>query len=192
MRLRRWKGRTKVLQTTSRYSAVAIALHWVIALLIVANIALGLGHELFGRANELAIMAAHKSIGLTILALSLLRLAWRVSHRPPPLPAAMPGWQVLAARATHLFFYVAIIALPLTGWLTASASPLRFPLEYFGMFQLPFLPVEQSRSATGLWSEAHEILAFTTIAVLGLHIAGALKHQFFDRDDVLARMLPKV
>src|SRR3546814_5492714 len=66
MRLRRWKGRTKVLQTTSRYSAVAIALHWVIALLIVANIALGLGHELFGRANELAIMAAHKSIGLTI------------------------------------------------------------------------------------------------------------------------------
>src|SRR3546814_1421976 len=87
MRLRRWKGRTKVLQTTSRYSAVAIALHWVIALLIVANIALGLGHELFGRANELAIMAAHKSIGLTILALSLLRLAWRLSHRPPPLPA---------------------------------------------------------------------------------------------------------
>src|SRR3546814_15114771 len=85
-----------------------------------------------------------------------------------------------------------MIALPLTGWLTASASPLRFPLEYFGMFQLPFLPVEQSRSATGLWSEAHEILAFTTIAVLGLHIAGALKTQFFDRDYVLARMLPQV
>src|SRR3546814_11158576 len=131
MRLRRWKGRTKVLQTTSRYSAVAIALHWVIALLIVANIALGLGHELFGRANELAIMAAHKSIGLTILALSLLRLAWRLSHRPPPLPAAMPGWPVLAARATPLLFVVAIIALPPHGWLRDSASPPRFPLVNF-------------------------------------------------------------
>src|SRR3546814_14452934 len=103
----------------------------------------------------------------TILALSLLRLAWRLSHRPPPLPAAMPGWQVLAARATHLFFYVAMIALPLTGWLTASASPPRFPLESFGMFQLPFLPVEPSRSATGLWSEAHERLAFSTLAEIG-------------------------
>src|SRR3546814_15693524 len=80
-----------------------------------ANIALGLGHELFGRANELAIMAAHKSIGLTILALSLLRLAWGLSHRPPPLPAAMPGWQELAARPSHLFFYVAMFALALTG-----------------------------------------------------------------------------
>src|SRR3546814_13364641 len=80
----------------------------------------------------------------------------------------MPGWQVLAARATHLFFYVAMIALTLTGWLTASASPLRFPLVYFGMFQLPFLPVEQSRGATGLWSEAAEQLAFTTFAVIGL------------------------
>src|SRR3546814_17204835 len=102
MRLRRWKGRTKVLQTTSRYSAVAIALHWVIALLIVANIALGLGHELFGRANELAILAAHQSIGLTILAPSLLRLAWRLSPRPAPISPAMPGGLVLAGRAPQL------------------------------------------------------------------------------------------
>src|SRR3546814_15712777 len=122
MRLRRWKGRTKVLQTTSRYSAVAIALHWVIALLIVANIALGLGHELFGRVNELAIMAAHKSIGLTILALSLLRLAWRLSPRTPPLPAEMPGWQVMAGRATSLFFCVSMILLLPNRWGRSSGA----------------------------------------------------------------------
>lgn len=178
------------LQTHSRYSSTAIVLHWTIALLIVANLAIGLGHESVGEARIAMLMGLHKSIGLTVLVLALVRLGWRLGHDVPPLPAGMPGWQVLAARGTHIFFYAAMIGLPLTGWLMSSASPVRFPLNFFGLFDLPFLPVAQSRPQAGFWSETHELLAFATIGVLALHIAGALKHHFFDRDDVLVRMLP--
>src|SRR3546814_19136544 len=111
MRLRRWKGRTKVLQTTSRYSAVAIALHWEIALLIVANIAPGLRHALFGRRHQVAIMAAHTALGHHILAPGLLRLAGRRSHPPPAPPRANTRLQLLAARAPPLYVYVATIAV---------------------------------------------------------------------------------
>lgn len=176
---------------SSRYSAIAILLHWAIAALIIVNLALGIGHDAFGRASMPTVMGIHKSIGFTVLVLSLARLAWRLAHPAPALPAAMPGWQVVLARATHIFFYVAIIALPLTGWLMSSASPLRFPLEFFGLFPIPYLPVPQSREAAGGWGQAHELLGFATIGVLLLHVAGALKHHFVDRDDVLVRMLPK-
>lgn len=177
------------LQTHSRYSSVAIALHWSIAILIIVNLVIGLVHESVGREAVVTVMDVHKGTGLLVLVLSVLRLLWRLGHAVPPLPA-MPGWQVVLARATHLFFYIAMIVLPLTGWLIVSASPVRFPLSFFWLFDVPYLPVAQGKPLAHFWSEIHEILAFATIGVLVLHVIAALKHHLIDKDDVLSRILP--
>lgn len=178
------------LSTHSRYSSVAIALHWSIAILIVANLVIGLVHESVGREVVVTVMDVHKGIGLLVLALSVLRLLWRLGHAVPQLPGGTPVWQVALSRTTHLFFYVAMIALPLTGWLIVSAAPVRFPLSFFWLFDVPYLPVAQGKPLAHFWSEIHEILAFATIGVLVLHVAAALKHHLIDKDDVMTRMLP--
>lgn len=172
----------------SGYSRVAIALHWTIAVLILGNAIGGLLHEAFGPAAEASIMAVHKSIGLTVLVLSLVRLAWRMAHGFPRFPDSTSRWDAIAARATHVAFYVLIIAVPLAGWMMVSAGPR--PLEWFGLFPWPKLPVSEATAGTA--HDAHVLLAFTTIGLVLLHVAGALKHHFVDRDDVLARMLPLV
>lgn len=179
------------LPTHSRYSSVAIGLHWSIAALIIVNLTLGIGHDAFGKASVRTVMDVHKSIGLTVLALSLIRLGWRLGHPVPPLPVTVPGWQVLAMKTTHYFMYLAMIALPLSGWLMSSAFEKRMPLKFFWLFEVPFLPVKQGKAAMGLWHETHEILGFSMIAVLILHVLAALKHHLIDKDDVFVRMLPK-
>ena len=172
----------------SGYSRTAIALHWTIAALILANIAGALLADRLGPSVGGAIMAAHKSVGLTVLGLSLFRLGWRVSHGFPRFPDSTPRWDAVAARATHLLFYGLMIAVPLAGWAMVSAGPR--PLRWFGLFDWPKLPVSQA--AGDFAHEAHEVLAFATLGLVVLHVAGALKHHLVDRDDVLARMLPLV
>lgn len=175
-------------ESRSRYSSVAIALHWTIALLIVANVIGALVAEGADKATAAAIMSLHKSNGLTILVLSLVRLAWRLAHGFPPFPPTTAAWDAFLARANHVVFYVMMIVVPLAGWTMASAGPR--PLEWFGLFDWPKLPVDK---ATGeIAHDAHIILAFTTVGLVLLHVAGALKHHFLDKDDVLARMLPLV
>lgn len=177
-------GRT----SRSGYSRVAIALHWTIAILLLGNVVLALMAEGADKALAGSIMGFHKSIGLTVLMLTLIRLAWRLTHGFPRLPDSVPTWNVVLARSTHVAFYVLLITVPLAGWAMASAGP--YPLEWFGLFDWPKLPVSK---ATGEFAhEVHEILAFTTIGLVVLHVAGALKHHFMDRNDVLARMLPLV
>jgi len=175
---------------SARYSAGAIFFHWAIALLIIVNLALGLLHEDFGRENIPFVMGLHKSIGLLVLLLSLGRVGWRITHRPPAEPAYLKTWEKLLAKGVHAFFYFAIIALPLTGWLMSSAAPKRYPLDFFGMFAVPYLPVAQNEGIAGGFSESHEIIAFITIALAILHVVGALKHQILDRDPFLSRMMP--
>lgn len=172
----------------SGYSRVAIALHWTIAVLIIGNALGGLLHESFGEQAGAAIIAVHKSIGLTVLALSLFRLFWRWSHGFPRFPDSTPTWDAVTARATHVAFYVLMIAVPLAGWMMVSGGTR--PLEWFGLFDVPKLPV--SRATAGVAHDAHTVLAFTTIGLVVLHVAGALKHHLVDRDDVLQRMLPLV
>lgn len=172
----------------SGYSTVAIALHWTIAALILGNIAGGLLHESFGEEAGRAIMAVHKPIGLTVLALSLFRLGWRVSHGFPRFPDSTPAWDAALARTTQVIFYFMMIAVPLAGWAMVSASPR--PLSYFGLFDVPKLPVSKGLASSA--HEAHEVLALATLALVALHVAGALKHHLIDRDDVLHRMLPWV
>jgi cytochrome b561/polyisoprenoid-binding protein YceI len=191
----------------ARYSAVAVVLHWAIAAAIVANFALGWWmHEAIDEADRaaraIAAFQLHKSIGLTILALSLLRLAWRLAHRPPPLPARMLGWERLAARAVHWAFYGLMVAVPLSGWLYASLqwredAPLAVPTLWFGQFQVPHLfgldelPARTRYRLAERFEDVHEWLAWATVGLLALHVGAALKHRFVDRDGVLASMAPR-
>ena len=182
----------------SRYSAGAIVLHWAIALLILANIALGWR---MGRVTGLAqfqLFQLHKSIGITVLLLTLIRIGWRLSHPRPPYPASMTPWERRAASGLHGGFYAFMLVLPLTGWVIVSASLYNLPTLLFGTMPWPHigfvhtLPTATRKLFENRVGVVHEWLAWTMLALIGLHVAAALKHQWFDRDDVLAHMLPFV
>lgn len=180
----------------ARYNSVAIALHWAIALLIVGQIAGGLYmHELpNSSALKFPLYQLHKSFGLSILVLTFFRLGWRLTHKVPALPAALPGWQKFIARATHWAFYALLVLTPLAGWAMVSVSPKEIPTVWFGLFEVPHLPffdgVAERGAAEGVIAERHEFLAFTILFLLALHAAAALKHGIFDRDGVLKSMAP--
>lgn len=176
--------------TVSRYRPLARALHWLLALLIVGNFALGVYmHELPFSPARLQYYSWHKWAGVVVLTLSALRLLNRLLSPPPALPeaieAAMPRWQRFAHHATHLALYLLFFAVPLTGWAFSSAAG--FPIVLFGALPLPdFVPV--SESLAEVLKELHEISALSMAALVLLHMAGALKHQFVDRDGLMARM----
>ncbi|MBY0423773.1 MAG: cytochrome b [Parvularculaceae bacterium] len=179
-----------------RYTAVAIGLHWLIALLIVGQIAGGFIMADLPDGSPLKFQAfqLHKSFGLTVLILTVVRLGWRIGHKPPPLPAAMPGWEKAAARATHVGFYALLIALPLLGWAFVSATPFQVPTFLFGVIPWPHLPffegVADRKAVAEQIMGLHEAAAFVMIGLAALHVLAALKHHFVNRDPVLARMLP--
>jgi cytochrome b561 len=126
-----------------RYGAVAIVLHWAIAALILVNWPLGYFGEGIERLLGASQVALHKSIGLTVLGLSVLRLLWRLGHPVPPLPESIARWRAVAARFTHAAFYVLIIAMPVTGWLRISSG--KYPLTWFGLIDLPKFPIGTAR-----------------------------------------------
>ena len=169
------------------YTPVAIALHWLLALMIVGSLSLGLYMaDLPFSPTRLKLYNWHKWAGVTILALSALRLLWRLTHRPPPaLP--MPAWQQRAASGAHGALYLLFFAVPLAGWAYSSAAG--FPIVWFGVLPLPdFVPVDRALSES--LKPLHRWLAYALGTVVLLHIAGALKHHFIDRDGLLRRMLP--
>lgn len=196
----------RVSVSATRYSAVAIILHWTIAAAIGANLLLGWWMSraidvVETQARAITVFQLHKSLGLTVLGLSLLRLAWRLLHRPPPLPAAMPAWERFAAKATHWAFYALMIVVPLSGWTYVSAqwrdaAPLSVPTLWFWLFQVPHLFDAQALTDAARKSiadrnfAAHFYLAWSMAVLLALHIAAALKHHFLNRDAVLVNMLP--
>lgn len=181
-----------------RYSTVAVIFHWLIAGLIIWNVLIGWSaDELQGMAKLRAIQP-HKTIGISILLLSLARLAWRLTHKPPPLDPSMKGWEKALAHAVHWGLYVLMIGLPLTGWAMSSASKLILtfpimlgPIEWPAMSFLTDLPPDQMRASHEVLEAAHKLLAKAIVYVLvPLHILGALKHQFIDKHDEFARMIP--
>ena len=178
---------------SARYTKVAIALHWAIALLIIGNIAGGLymvGLD-FGDPVKFQIYQLHKSSGLTILVLSIVRIGWRLTHKIPPLPAAMPPWQKQGARLSHAAFYALMLLTPLLGWAYASVAMFNVPTFWFGLFEWPHLPLGPPNAARAeRLAGLHEAAAFAIVGLLVLHIAAALKHHFVDKDGVAARMLP--
>lgn len=177
-----------MLARDERYSRVAIAFHWAIAAFALFNLFVGLIHDYVPRSWGL--IPIHKSVGVTILVLTLGRLGWRLLHRPPALPAALPGWEKAFAHTVHWAFYVLLIALPLSGWAFLSNPARPRPVSWFGLFDLPLLPVDSG--IAHLAREAHEWLGWVMLALVVIHIAAALRHQFVLRDTVLARMLPGV
>jgi cytochrome b561 len=183
----------QVFNSRLRYGAVAVGLHWLVALLIAGMIGLGFAMvRYFEAPAELAtkftLYQWHKSFGITILALALLRLGWRQLNPVPPLPGTLRPWERVLARGTHAALYGLLLATPLAGWVMASASSLPTG-EVFGLFTLPAL-VGSDEAMYGIAREVHEILAWSLVAVVALHVAGALKHHFVLKDDVLLRMLP--
>ena len=169
----------------ARYGGVAILLHWLLALMIVG--AFGVGFymaDLPVSPSRLKLYSYHKWAGITILALSALRLLWRLTHRPPADPP-MPAWQARAAHATHGLLYALFFIVPLVGWAYSSAAG--FPIVWFGVLPLPdFVPVDKALAeAIKPW---HQRSAMLLAALVLLHVAGALKHHWIDRDGLLRRM----
>lgn len=172
----------------NRYSTVSLILHWLIAALVLTQIGLILGHEATEGPISRELVNVHKSVGLSILVLTLVRLGWRIANPAIPLPETMPRWEKLVARGTHVLFYVFLIAMPLVGWAASSAAGR--DILWFGLFQWPLLPIDGGREMAGNLMDLHKLAGKLLIALVILHIAGALKHQFFNRDNVLHRMLP--
>ena len=171
-----------------RYTTTAITLHWLVALLIVITFPLGVYvHELSLSPLKLQLVSYHKWIGVTIFLLTLVRLAWRMKHTPPPLPATIPLWQQRAAHGLHHLLYMLLLFIPISGWLMSSAKGV--PVVYLGLVQLPDL-VGKDKALGNLLQEVHEVLNFGLLALIGLHVAAAVKHHFIDRDTTLLRMLP--
>jgi cytochrome b561 len=172
----------------ARYGAPAQFFHWLIAALIVTQFVLGRMQEhLPVGVRKLGILARHKSVGMTILMLAILRLAWRLWHPAPPLPSKMRPLGRWAARASHVTFYVLLFAMPLTGWMMSSAK--NYSVSWFGLFTWPNL-IGKNESAFNFLRSTHDVLSGVLFTIAVLHILAALKHHFWDRDDVLLRMLP--
>lgn len=174
------------LARSERYSTVAIWLHWTIAVMVICNIAVGILHDYIPALR--AWMGAHKALGMTVLVLTIVRIGWRVAHRPPPLPAHTQAWEKGLAHAAHWGLYLLLLAMPITGWMMVSGSATRRAFTWFGLFDLPFLPISPAAGSIG--HNAHGLLGWLMLALVVLHIAAALRHHLILRDTVLTRMAP--
>lgn len=174
--------------STPSYTRTAVALHWLIAALIFTTFPLGVYmHELAVSPTRVQLFSYHKWIGVTIFLLAVIRVAWRWSHPAPPPVAGTPAWQRLTAAATHHLLYLLVIVIPVSGWLMSSAKGV--PTVWLGLVPLPDL-VSKNEELAELLEEVHESLNFGLLLLVVLHLVGALKHRFIDRDEVMARMLP--
>ena len=182
----------------SQYTRTAMILHWVIALLIICNVMLGLSADWLPDDWVRPVIDTHKSIGITVLGLALLRILWRVSHRPPPLPREFPSWEKAAAHIAHFLLYFLMIALPLSGWMHDSAwkAAATHPMHLFNIVPFPRIGLIMNLDPAvkeplhDKFGALHTWLGYALYALLAMHIGGALKHQWIDRHSVIKRMVP--
>ncbi|MEO0620448.1 MAG: cytochrome b/b6 domain-containing protein [Pseudomonadota bacterium] len=180
----------------TRYTAVAIALHWVMAALLIGMVVLGnfmfdeTGREIFW------LYQLHKSIGITVLILTIARIVWRLMNPPPPDMVPMAWWESALSKATHIGFYGLMLALPLSGWLLVSAAPVQVPTLLYDAVRWPHLPgvpelaVQTKAQIYAAASQAHELMGWMLAGLIALHVAGALKHIVVDHVSLLSRMTP--
>jgi cytochrome b561 len=182
-------------RSTSRYTLIAIILHWVMALGIGALVVIGLvmTHLKFDPMRSFRLYQLHKSVGITILLAALVRLAWRLTHCPPELPTGTPAIERKAASGGHLMLYIFLFALPFTGWALVSASVFDIPTVLYGIVPWPHLPIlstlADKQPVEDLLTAVHDYAAWAFIALVAVHAAAALRHHFIIGDDVLLRML---
>ena len=182
---------------TGRYTRIAMLLHWLVAALIVANVALIWTVDLLPEGDVRPVIDVHKSIGITVLGLAILRLLWRAAHRPPALPA-YPRWERMAAHAAHAALYALIFYMPISGWLHDSAwnGAATHPMRLFGLFEWPrieiFSGLDPARRDVvhAQLGALHSWGSYILYALVAAHIAGALKHQWLDHHAELQRILP--
>lgn len=175
---------------TDGYTAAARLGHWLAAALIVAAFTLGwIMADLRLSPTRIRLINYHKWVGVTVFALALLRLAWRLGHPPPPLPATMPRWEREAAAIVHRLLYLLMLAIPLSGWLMSSAKG--FQTVYLGLLPIPDVLAKDAALGAAL-TRVHVALTWLLLGLLAMHLSAALKHQFVDRDGVLWRMLPRL
>jgi len=174
--------------TTVRWGHVAQFLHWLIVVLIIVQVTLAtIADDLPLGVKKLGMLARHKSFGITILGLAVLRLVWRWMNPTPDLPDTLKPYERVLATITHAGLYILLFAMPLTGWMMSSARG--FPVSWFGFIQLPdFVP--KNKSLYDAMLETHETLAWALYTIVFLHVVAALKHHFMLKDNVLRRMLP--
>ncbi len=188
-------------EAPSQYSRTAMLLHWIVAILILGNVALGLSAAHWLPDDSVRpVIDFHKSVGITVLGLVLLRILWRASHKPPPLPRSFPGWERVLAHFAHFLLYLLMIGLPLSGWAHDSAwkDAASHPMQLFGLFEWPrigFLmnldpAVKESLHLHDRLGTLHTWLGYALYALLAMHIGGALKHEWIDRKSVITRMVP--
>lgn len=173
--------------TRDTFGSVAKILHWLIALLVVGMLVFGFFLESFPDSLKGSMITLHKSVGLGILFLIILRLIWRVANKQPEYPLTVPRWEQICARSVHYVFYLILLLMPLTGWLMSSLGGHKVEFWYLWNWQLPFSP---NRVWANYFFNTHQILAFIIIAILVLHVAAALKHHFIEKNNLLRRMLP--
>jgi cytochrome b561 len=179
-----------------RYSRVAATLHWVIAALIAINVTLGFTAELFPDDWVRPAIDLHKSVGFTVLGLVLLRILWRLSHKPPPLPGSYPRLERIGAHAAHIVLYGLILLLPISGWMhdsafkDAAAHPLQlfWIIPWFRIGRIAHLPPATKEVVHGQLFALHVWAGYALYALVALHILGALKHQFIDGHAEFQRM----
>lgn len=172
----------------TRYSGVAMLLHWLIAIAVILNWRIAEHAHGLPKAEHDAVMQYHFEVGITVLLLTVLRIVWRLVHRPPPLGSHLQPWERLLARALHTVFYILLIGLPLFGWIGISGYGSHF--SFWGLLQVGPLPVGFGPDTAKSIIEVHETFANIFLWLIALHVLGALKHTFYDKDGNLWRMLP--
>ena len=174
--------------TTSRWGHLSQFLHWLIVVLLVVQVTLAsMADDLPLGMKKLALLARHKSVGITILGLAILRLLWRWANPTPDLPDTLKPYERVLAKITHVGLYIVLFAMPITGWLMSSARG--FPVSWFNLFQLPDL-VPKNKAVFDAMLATHSALQWVLYTIVALHVLAALKHHFMLKDNVLRRMLP--
>jgi len=177
-----------VKNTRLAYGSVAKSFHWVVALLILTLLAVGfIMSDMENTPDKFKLYGLHKSVGISVLTLALVRLMWKAVNVAPLLPATLHRMEKLLAHAGHALLYVLMIAMPLSGWLMSSAAGVQ--VSVFGWFLLPDF-VAPDKDVKDFFREAHELLAWALIVMISLHVLAALLHHFYYRNNVLRRMLP--
>lgn len=173
-----------------RYSTVSLTLHWLTAVAVLAQILLIAAGDAAQQADARVFRDLHKSVGLSILVLTLARIAWRLANPALPPPPGTRSWEKWAAKAAHVLLYAVLLILPLSGWLASSAAGRE--ILWFGLVDWPLLPIGGGREAAGQMMDIHRATVKGLYVLLVLHVLAALKHQFVDRDNVLHRMIPLI